>query len=98
MSAPRQAWRPGFRLERHSDWVSALCVLPDGRLASGSHDRTIRLWDVATGAETVRLEADALLSSSATPSWQRPVRNARNRRLTDLGRQAIAGASQPRPV
>ena len=44
------------RLEGHSDWVFALCVLPDGRLASGSLDTTIRLWDVKTGAESARLE------------------------------------------
>jgi WD40 repeat protein len=45
------------RLEGHSDSVYALCVLPDGRLASGSSDNTIRLWDLNTGAETARLEA-----------------------------------------
>ena len=44
------------RLEGHSGAVSALCVLPDGRLASGSDDGTIRLWDVQRGAETARLE------------------------------------------
>ena len=30
-------------LAGHTDWVSALCVLPDGRLASGSVDRTVRV-------------------------------------------------------
>jgi len=34
-------------------------VLPDGRLASGSYDNTIRLWDVAVQREISRLEVDA---------------------------------------
>jgi WD40 repeat protein len=34
-------------------------VLPDGRLGSGSDDNTIRLWDLTSGAEAARLEADA---------------------------------------
>jgi WD40 repeat protein len=44
------------RLEGHASGVDALCQLADGRLASGSGDHTIRLWDVHTGAETARLE------------------------------------------
>ena len=46
------------RLEGHGALVGALAVLPDGRLASGSDDGTIRLWDATTGAETARLEVD----------------------------------------
>jgi WD40 repeat protein len=40
-------------------WVSALCVLLDGRLASGSRDNTIRLWDIAARREIACLEIDA---------------------------------------
>ena len=34
------------RLKGHERMVSALCLLPDGKLASCSSDRTIRSWDV----------------------------------------------------
>jgi WD40 repeat protein len=48
------------RLEGHNHWVTALCLLPDGRLASGSWDGTIRLWDTTSGAETARLRVYSL--------------------------------------
>ena len=35
----------------------------DGRLASGSDDHTIRLWDLSTCVETARLETDAPIHS-----------------------------------
>jgi len=44
-------------LEGHSDWVSCLGFSPDGtRLASGSQDRIVRLWDVTNGDLLLRLE------------------------------------------
>ena len=58
---------PSARLEGHSDPVYALCLLPDGRLASGSYDKMIRLWDVAAAAETARLDLDAPASVIAAP-------------------------------
>ena len=39
-------------LRGHTDLVCALAITPDGRtLVSGSYDRTIRRWNLATGAE-----------------------------------------------
>ena len=41
---------PSTLLEGHTDSVYSVALSPDGQtLASGSHDRTVRLWDVNTG-------------------------------------------------
>jgi WD40 repeat protein len=39
------------RLDGHESGVWALCMLADGRLASGSDDGTILIWDLTTNAE-----------------------------------------------
>lgn len=44
------------RFEDHADRVLALAVLADGRLVSGSADKTIRIWDPIAGVELARLE------------------------------------------
>jgi len=37
-------------LSGHTDWVRSLVFLPDGiSLVSGSHDKTVKLWDMQTG-------------------------------------------------
>ncbi len=44
-------------LEGHGNIIFCLALSPDGKtLASGSHDRTARLWDLATGKETKQVE------------------------------------------
>lgn len=38
------------RLEDHSSYVNSVCISPDGtKLASGSNDNFICLWDIKTG-------------------------------------------------
>src|SRR5262245_33131947 len=55
----------GKVLAGHSDEVRAVSFSPDGKLlASGSHDRTVRLWDTQTGALKRALSGHALAVTS----------------------------------
>jgi len=50
-------------LSGHTDSVYSLALLPDGRLASGSQDRTIRLWNVRSE------KCEATLSGHGKRGW-----------------------------
>src|SRR5262249_36527934 len=56
-------------LEGHTGPISAVAVSPGGTLlATASHDKTVRLWEIATGKLTQTLAGqDALLAVSFSP-------------------------------
>ncbi len=87
------------RLEGHSRWVCAFVLPPNGQLALGSDDKTIRLWDLKIGAELTRLEVDAEVRCLAALSDGRLVAGdqlglARNPRVTavDASLSAVCDA------
>ena len=72
-----------------------MAVLPDGRRAlSASSDKTLRLWDLETGAELRRFEGHENWVSSVTalPDGRRALRGRdRTLRLWDLETGAEVG-------
>ena len=55
-------------LTGHTDWIRSVSFSPDGRtLVSGSWDRTIRLWDVATGTLKDTLAVDYIDNLAFSP-------------------------------
>lgn len=60
-------------LGRHDSWVTALTALPGGRIATGSNDRTVRVWDtVAGGAPLMIRTGDPVIAVAATTLRERP--------------------------
>jgi WD40 repeat protein len=58
-ASPLSAQEPTLRntLKGHTELVRSVAFSPDGKtLASGSQDKTIKLWDVAAGKEQATLK------------------------------------------
>ena len=63
-------------LEGHSDCVDGVAVTPDGRRAvSASSDKTLKVWDLESGAELRTLEghSDEVSGVAVTPDGRRVV-------------------------
>lgn len=60
-------------LDSHTDMIRALAFSPDGRLlASASHDKTIKIWDVASGqVRTLSGHPNVVLQIAWSPDGKR---------------------------
>lgn len=70
----QRSWSPRSRMIFYVDSVFSVVYSPDGKtLASGSQDKALRLWDVATGRELRDFEGhtDMVNSVAFSPNGQR---------------------------
>ncbi|KLO18821.1 WD40 repeat-like protein [Schizopora paradoxa] len=84
----------------HTGPISCIAYFPDGKwIASGSHDKTIRIWDAYSGEaiagpSKILVHTDELMSLSISPDGQRIVSACRDGSLwvwdVDSGRCTVA--------
>ncbi|MDY6936762.1 MAG: protein kinase [Cyanobacteriota bacterium] len=53
----RPGWNPIYTLGGHDSWVTCTAICPDGKqFATGSLDKTVRIWNLETGEEIRKIE------------------------------------------
>lgn len=70
----KEKYKVAETLKGHTDWVYTLQVLPDGRIVSGSQDKTIKIWkrdpennNEYIAKETLKGHTDCVLTLQVLP-------------------------------